>query len=196
MDNDKSTAYDWYSSYSGALSDIVEYSDWPDVHETISPSGVLRHHFYCVDEGETGNYHAGSYFVSHYNTAVNYFNNGNTTEAFRSLGKAIHYLEDASTPVHASSTVHGLVSPISHSSYETTVNNNLSRFSATSTTLYNTYSLMNLSSIVPDVAAYAYNQLPDEPFTTNSILTSADNAVPRAMRNVAAIMYRFYLDTL
>lgn len=197
LSKDKSYVYDWYTSLSSmAVSTVTEYSDWPDEHERVSPSGVLRHHFYYVDEGESGNYHAGSYFVNHYNDAVSYYNSGNTTEALRSLGKALHYLEDASTPVHTASYMYGLVSPISHSSYESTVNSNLSNFSASSTTLYNSYSQMSLSSIVPDVATYAYSQLPQEPFTTDSILSSASNAVPRAMRNVAAILYRFYVDTL
>lgn len=192
--NDKSNVYSWYSS-EGALATVVEYSDWPDNHEIISGSGVLRHHFYYVDRGEgSNNYHAGTYFVNHYQDAVEYYEAGNKTEAFRSLGKALHYLEDGSTPVHVASAMYGANSPISHSTYESTVNNNLSRFSASSSNMYNTYTSMALSSIVPNAASYAYSQLPDEPFTTASILASADNAVPRAMKNVAAIMYRFYLD--
>ena len=192
--NSYPAVYTWYLDQSGAFSTIVEYSDWPDNHETISPSGILRHHFYYVDEGESGNYHAGKYFENHYNDAVNYYKSGNPTEAFRSLGKAMHYLEDASTPVHTSSTMYGMVSPISHSSYESTVNSNLERFNHTAATIYSSYATARLSSIVPDAATYAYSKLPSEPFTESSILLSADGAVPRAMRNAGAIYYRFYLD--
>ena len=188
LQNEKANVYNWYSSH-GALTTVVEYSDWPDAHEI---GLALRHHFYYVDTGENGNTtHASTMFVNHYNTAVQHYANGNTTEAFRFLGKALHYLEDASTPVHTSSTMYANVA---HASYESVVNNNLSRFSADFTLLYTSYSQMSLSAIVPDVAAFAYSMLPETPFTDSSILSSADTAVPRAMKNVAAILNRFYLD--
>ena len=185
--NEKSAAYSWYvTQSSAALSMIVQNTDWPDENET--DSGFFSNHFYLQDS-EQFNTSALDRFTSHYNAARNYFNSGNKADAFRELGRAIHYLEDASTPVHVSLDFYGV---IGHAVFESYVNNHLSSYTATSGGQYNSMGVGNsYADIFETVSSYAYNYLPESIAAADSH-ASAQMTVPRAMRNVAGILFRFY----
>ena len=131
-------------------------------------------------------------FTQHYNAAVSYYEDGDYTDAFAELGRAIHYLEDASTPVHTSFDYYGLWAPIKHPQYEEYVNDHLSSYTATTSSQY---TLMNsgFTAIFNSISQYAYNLIPTN-WNDSGIHASASSAVPRAMQNVAGILNRFYND--
>lgn len=190
LNNDKLSVYNWYTSHgNNILSTIIVNSDWPDDNETDQRR--FTGHFYYAD-AYNDNHTALTRFTQHYNAAVSYYEDGSYTNAFAELGRAIHYLEDASTPVHASLDYYGLYAPIKHPQYENYVNDHLSSYQATTSSQY---TLMNTSftNIFDTIALYAYNRIPTD-WSDSGIHASASLAVPRAMGNVAGILNRFYND--
>lgn len=79
---------------------IIEYSNQPDIDEN---QGVYKYHFYnliieanFMNEKES----ALTKCKNHFNKAIEFYKDGNKTEACQELGRSIHFMEDMNTPVH------------------------------------------------------------------------------------------------
>jgi len=86
--------------------DLVRYSDFPDINGTESRN-INNLHFYhgrnrdnyfrnIFDSG----HNAKTRFIYHYENAVRLWNQGNQEDAFKSLGKSIHFITDLANPLH------------------------------------------------------------------------------------------------
>ncbi|MCL2521287.1 MAG: hypothetical protein FWE36_00330 [Erysipelotrichales bacterium] len=97
------------TNYTGTTwANVVWYTNWSDAHErdTIGPlnTPTFSSHFYYVPTsgnllGSNGP-NAKDRFMQHYNAAINLYRSNRHIEAFRRLGKALHYISDMAAPVH------------------------------------------------------------------------------------------------
>jgi hypothetical protein len=119
-----------YGSQSMNDNILTRYADYPDIvrHGASSEGDFLwfwgngmggnYDHFYNANN--KGNYFNGSVWttvvddhtaksraIQHYNAAVSFWNSGNKTEAYKSLGKSLHFIGDLSTPHHVGDQLPG-----------------------------------------------------------------------------------------
>lgn len=187
LQNERSAAYNWLKGLE-SLTTIIENADWPDSAET---DGItFRGHFYYQD-GSQPSPNALSRFTQHYENAISYYEDGQYKFCFQELGRALHYLEDASCPVHVSLDFYATPS---HALYENYVNSHLSSYTASSGGRYTYMSTSHsYENIFESVSSYAYSYLPEDSVGSGANL-SASYTVPRAMQNVAGLLYRFYSE--
>ena len=187
LENERSAAYNWLEDLASVLI-IIDNADWPDTSET---DGItFRGHFYSQDRSQTSTT-ALTRFTQHYEDALEYYDDGLYTNCFQELGRALHYLEDASTPVHVAADFYAAPS---HALYENYVNDHLSSYRVTSGGRYSDMGASNTyEDIFETVSAYAYDYLPEDSIGSGADY-SASRAIPRTMQNVAGLLYRFYND--
>ncbi|MEN6313536.1 MAG: zinc dependent phospholipase C family protein [Clostridiaceae bacterium] len=192
LENDKgwSIAQYFYAENGTAL--IMEYSDKPDVDETDGITPFLGH-FYDPDTGT--NYLGGTdptaraRFSTHFYTAVNYYNNNNKTEAWKSLGRALHYYGDLSEPHHASNLIVGLSR---HGEFESWVDTNRTDFGVTTSNRYDYCLNSDIGTIAFAAALNAKSYVSGAESTlTSDMRDAASNTVRLAQEFTAGVLYKF-----
>lgn len=177
-------------------------SDAPDsslesVGHGENDNGLFLGHFYDPDTGKTWDGStaptAKSRLVNHYQTAVSRYKAGNITAAMESLGFALHYAADLSTPHHAANVTAGLTG--NHAQYEKWVRDNQSKYAATtlSSSTLTWARNTSVSNMGHNFAVNAKAQINNAKVEA-TFATAASNTLPKAQRNCAAILYKFLID--
>lgn len=144
---------------------ISRYSDWPDkTAEKFSaiPQDCHFYH-YPTKKNLAGSleHTAKERFTFYYAEAKTYYLNNNFNDAKRSLGKAVHYIADLTTPVHTGYTgpVSGLIELNYHVDFENTAKSKQGTIIANTNVNYN-YNNMHLLDIdvfAEQVAEFSYS---------------------------------------
>jgi phospholipase C len=179
---------------------LMEYSDWPDSYET--DLYTYLGHFYDPDTGK--NYLGGTSttaltrFIEHTNNALNDYET-DEEEAFKSIGKALHYLQDMHVPHHAANEIAGLSN---HTEYESWITDHQNEFIVTTSQKYDYLS----DNILSDFEGYSSEILIDSAVNAKSnielalsssesdMFEAAQNTLPRSQEIVAAYLYNFMLN--
>lgn len=181
------------SSYTSTLK---LYSDYPDTSESGQASDGFVGHFYDPDTGKSWNGAtnptAKARLVWWYNNAVSEYRAGRTASAMESLGCALHYAADLSTPHHAANKVAVLSL---HTQFESYAKNHQSSYAVTSASA-DTFSWAKRTSIGDmghNFAVYAKSiiNLADNQST---FATATQQTLPKAQRNCAGVLYKFLVD--
>lgn len=184
------------ASYTSALK---TRSDWPDSSlnsQGEDDAGLFIGHFYDPDTGRSWDGAtsptAKSRLVSRYQRAVSSYKAGNRDEAMTSLAFALHYAADLSTPHHAANKT-ALNS--NHTSYESWVKNNQNSYVATSLSSSTLTWARNtsISDMGHNFAVNAKAQI-NNALSSSTYATATSNALPKAQRNCAAVLYKFLVD--
>lgn len=190
---------------------IMDYSVKPDFDENDGGIGVLggfRGHYYDPSTaknfmGEKDNT-ANTRFCDHYNKAVSYYKNGDKEQAWQELGRALHYLQDLSSPHHAGN-LPNLKGPkgntLTHADYEAWVDRHNLKYTVESAPK-ETYDYVQKNTtwqIGHEMAVNAkanlyrvkswYYELDDR-----NKRTATNNTLPKAQRASAGILYKFLKD--
>lgn len=176
-------------------------SDAPDsASESISKgendAGTFLGHFYDPATGKTWDGStaptAKTRLVNHYQTAVSRYKAGNISAAMESLGFALHYAADLSTPHHAAN----ITAPTqNHIEYEAWVASNQNNYVATSlsSSTFTWAKNTSVSDMGHNFAVNAKEQIGNAKIRAK-FATATANALPKAQRNCAAILYKFLID--
>ena len=184
------------ASYTSALK---TRSDWPDDSQKSqgeNDNGLFLGHFYDPSTGKTydnsSSPTAKTRLVNRYQLAVSQYKAGNKDTAMTHLAFALHYAADLSTPHHAANKT-ALNS--NHTKYEKWVKDHQNNYVATSLSS-STLSLAKSTSIgdmghnfAVNAKAQINNALNDSTFGV-----ATQNALPKAQRNCAAVIYKFLVD--
>jgi hypothetical protein len=203
-------------------SQILLGSDWPDEHET---SDFNNSHFYYYPYGittgtnfmwETTNTakHRVIYWYDRavllYNTSMT--NATNRTLAFNYLGRAIHYLSDIGAPVHtgeraprhpitnAIELVSLAAQAVEHLTWEGDANNSKQNYAVSTGGFYGIYTSSPLSAIIDSNARISAGYYGASRQITKKVLppfywSSIQNSLQETQRDVAGLLYKFYIDT-
>jgi len=194
-----STMGSTYSTFysSTIIGTLKTYSCKPDEDET---DGINKWHFYNPSTGKnfmSENKSALTQFSDHYSNAVNYYSQGDTTNAWKSLGRALHYLEDLNTPVHTNSQslLDAGTGLKSHIDFESKVVEIQSDYTATMTTYqYRYYKNNDVNTIGKASASLANDNFSAMKNGTSTVTTVAGNSLTNAQKAVSGVLYKFYLD--
>lgn len=182
------------SSYTSTLK---LYSDYPDTSESgQTDDGKFMGHFYDPDTGASWNGvttpTAKSRLTWWYNNAVSEYRAGRTARAMESLGCALHYAADLSTPHHAAGKI---IWFSLHSQFEDHANANQGSYAVTSASA-DTFSWAKRTSIGDmghNFAVYAKSII-DLADNRPTFATATQQTLPKAQRNCAAVLYKFLVD--
>lgn len=182
-------------------STLKTQSDWPDSSiesqsKGENDNGLFIGHFYDPATGQTydNSYSptAKTRLVNHYQTAVSQYKAGNKSSAMTSLAFALHYAADLSTPHHAANKT---VANSNHAHYESWVKDNQSNY--IETTLSSDALSWAKSTSIGDMghnfAVNAKAQI-NYALSSSTYATATRNALPKAQRNCAVVIYKFLVD--
>ncbi|MCL2081893.1 MAG: zinc dependent phospholipase C family protein [Oscillospiraceae bacterium] len=185
---------------------LIQYSDWPDIYET---KDVNSWHFYYGDinsphygtnywRNHFDDHTAKSRFIHWYNSAVSKYRNHSRVDAYRDLGKALHYLQDLNAPPHTGdNTVNAIYVVGKHQKYEQTADERKAEFRVTSGGLYTHHVANTLSSVADTAARYSYGYYDitlTPPMYTDSMYANMGLPLQRSQRDTAGLIYRFFRD--
>ncbi|MCL2083459.1 MAG: hypothetical protein FWH04_09555, partial [Oscillospiraceae bacterium] len=198
---------------------LIQYSDWPDIYER---ENINSWHFYNARHGSLygtnywqngyDNHTAKSRFVHWYNSAVSKYINHSRVDAYRDLGKALHYFQDLNSPPHTGDTFStSLADKISaadtglykHRAYEKIADEMKATFRVTSGGLYTHHASNTLSSVADTAASHSFGQYSLAYSVVNSqgVVIYADSMrdsirlpLQRSQRDTAGLIYRFFRD--
>jgi hypothetical protein len=190
LSNDKPSAYNFFLNWNAAPI-IKQYSDWPDSNEI---GLVFNGHFGNLNfVNYLGQSSPTTYtnFNSHYNAALTSYRNGNRTDAWRSLGKALHYIADASNYHHA---VNKTVLNSDHGDYEEWVDARLSTSSFNWTSVGSSY-YTAIAGASLDTIVYSATHNASQNSTSTMTYTAVTQAtLTYAQAVTAAVLYKFWLE--
>lgn len=192
LGNDKSSAYNFYMNWNAAPI-IKQYVDWPDNNENDLPFINIGH----FGDLNQKNYNGGSSpttytrFAQHYNDAITSYRNGNKTDAWRSLGKALHYIGDASNYHHA---VNLLATNSDHSDYEKWVDERLSTSSFNWSSIGSSYYTAIADASLVTIVYSATHNASQNPTSTMSYTAVTQATLTYAESVTAAVLYKFWLE--
>lgn len=182
-------------------STLKTQSDWPDSSiESYSmgenDNGLFLGHFYDPDTRTT--YDGSSSptakvrLVNHYQAAVSRYKAGNKSSAMTSLAFALHYAADLSTPHHAANKT---AANSNHVAYENWVKNNQNSYIETSLSsdALSWAKRTSISDMGHNFAVNAKAQI-NNALSSNTYATATRNALPKAQRNCAVVIYKFLVD--
>ena len=188
-----------YPSYplSSYTSTLKTASDYPDTSASgQTDNGTFIGHFYNPDTGRTWtgvtNPTAKARLIWWYNDAVSKYKAGNISTAMNSLGCALHYAADLSTPHHAANKV---VGTSMHAEFENYARAHKNEYAVTSTTS-NTFTWAKSTAIGDMGHNFAVN--------AKAVINTAEDGtkfpeatqqtLPKAQKNCAAVLYKFLVD--
>lgn len=179
------------------ITTLKTYSDYPDTLASgQTDDGKFTGHFYDPDTGKSwtgvSNPTAKARLIWWYNNAVSEYKAGRATSAMESLGCALHYAADLSTPHHAANKVAGLSMHMEFENYAQGHKNSYIVTSAPS----NTFSWAKSTAIGDMGHNFAVN--------AKAVINIAEDGtrfpeatqqtLPKAQRNCAAVLYKFLVD--
>lgn len=186
------------SPLSSYASTLKTYSDYPDTSASgQTDNGTFIGHFYDPDTGRTWtgvtNPTAKARLIWWYNDAVSQYKAGNTSTAMQSLGCALHYAADLSTPHHAANKT--ALTNTMHMEFENYARANKSSYAVTSTSS-STFTWAKSTSIGDMGHNFAVNAKAeiDLAMDGTKFPEATQNSLPKAQRNCAAVLYKFLVD--
>lgn len=189
-----------YPSYplNAYTSTLKTYSDYPDtVASNQTDNGTFVGHFYDPDTGRTWtgatSPTAKARLIWWYNDAVSKYKAGNTSTAMQSLGCALHYAADLSTPHHAANKT--AISNTMHMEFENYARANKSSYAVTSTSS-STFTWAKSTSIGDMGHNFAVNAkaVINTAMDGTKFPEATQQTLPKAQRNCAAVLYKFLVD--
>lgn len=163
--------------------ELIRYADFPDNNQYESEYRNNMHFYHGINKDNYmrgivgGGQTAKTRFMHHYNMALVLYGIGDKTEAYRSLGKALHYISDLSTPVHTGDQLPDAMIPIAialgpiglagiaiyiadmignHMLFESIANDNTATFLEEYNVSEN-LSSYSLSQMVETITSFSYN---------------------------------------
>jgi len=208
--NEQSAIYNKFTAVQ--IASATEYADWPDNIFFGETENYNNCHFYNFPAST--NYWWGttptakSKFISWYNSAVDKYNR-DVEGSFDDLGKAIHYLSDIGTPVHTGDRAiidilfpYGLVEDAVqfgiHAAYELDADIHKANYTVTSGGYYYFFANNNTDYISETNAGISYYYYADTaplfpPY--NDYWAAVQYPLEYTQRDIAGLLYKFYLDT-
>lgn len=183
---------------------LIKYSSEPDSSEKDSIMGIPTYegHFYnpYTDKNYLGDYKptAKTRANEHYNNALNYYKNKDYVNAWKELGRAFHYIEDATEPHHARNKVAFFSL---HSEFENWTDNQIKKdssdFKVYTSDQYDTVLKQSISNDVIDCAKVGYANYAEPDYTEIDRVyrSMAKTTLSYAEKNVAAVLNKFMHDT-
>lgn len=177
---------------------IKSWADYPDTYDSGQTDGItFAGHFYSPITGTTylgGFASAKDRLVWWFNDAVSKYNSGQTSNAVKSLGCALHYAADLSEPHHAA--LQTAANPLyKHTEFEAWVKNNHSSWSVI--TMPSSSFTWACNTGIADMGHnFALNAEPYASYANNTstFMTAGNNTMPKAQKNCAAVIYKFLLN--
>lgn len=178
---------------------LITYSLKPDEDE--NQGSTFKHHFYNPVTGrnflgeEKG---ALSKCEEHYGACLELYKEGNKEKAFEEFGRAIHFLEDANTPVHTgyvypSDAVFKLSKHVQFENVCDLINKNCDAQISVENLDY--YRINDLKTIVKASAVLALDNFYRlEEIETSNEEELAKNSILNAQKNVVGMLYKFIGD--
>lgn len=178
----------------------------PDKYEN---SMIFKGHFYHAIDGDswTGSKTntALTNCVSHFNQAVSLAKSGNRDKAYEEIGRALHYIQDAGEPHHASNIVYLPPVQLAHGRYEDFVDGNIDHYVSLISSVYsfnfgsgNSYSYSatvrnSVNYFVKGAAtrAYSYRDQVKSSFDQSQWNHVAEILIPNAVAYSAVLLYKF-----
>ncbi len=168
----------------------------PDTLENDSSTFVGH---YCNSQLKNKNYTtnptAYTRFNNHYYNSLVAYDNGGYEYAYKELGRAMHYLEDITSPPHAA-----LITGDDHQNYEVYARNNVISVSQLTTAPNSTYTYMAstsgqtmCTSFATESEGYDYLVYLADSSTTKK--NGTKTCLKKAQRIVAGLGYRYLQDT-
>lgn len=185
---------------------IIQYCTQPDIDEI--EGGFSQHFFNLVTQKnfKGTDDSALTKLCTHFYRAVGYYQSGNAAKAMEELGRALHFEEDLSTPVHSNtlSALDAGTKLLSHVSFEKKCVELQEHFVAEMTLpefgYYDDNSIRQISLNSLDMASQNYaalNQHKRSHIHKEQLLTEiVGNSVIQAQKNAAGVLYRFCLKVL
>ncbi len=184
----------------GVILRIALLASAPDNSEDESYTLGNLDHFYVISTGKgfLGGKSSNDRFIEYYNKAVTAQKSGDNYLAAEHLGRALHYVQDASVPHH---TV-GYTS-LSHANYEAFCAENCESYledledADETNTLYQSIKIRATSEIVSYEANYSNGFLDsvDNSLNKSKWENTARHLMKRSTNVSAAIMYKFAVDS-
>lgn len=178
----------------------------PDKDEN---QNIFEGHFYHAVDGDswTGSKTntALTNCVSHFNQAVSLAKSGNRDKAYEEIGRALHYIQDAGEPHHASNIVYLPPVQLAHGRYEDFVDGNIDHYVSLISSVYsfnfgsgNSYSYSatvrnSVNYFVKGAAtrAYSYRDQVKSSFDQSQWNHVAEILIPNAVAYSAVLLYKF-----
>lgn len=187
---------------SGEFKDLViEYSLKPDEDE--NQGSTYKHHFYnpVTEKNFLGERKGAlSKCKEHYNNAISKYKSGERIASYQELGRAVHFLEDANTPVHTGydTPTDSVIKLPLHVRYEKKcdlINKSCNAEISLSSLEY--YKSNSIDTIVKSSAVLAMDNF----YRLENIEKSNDdelakNAVLNAQKNVVGLLYKFASEAI
>ena len=184
----------------GVILRIAIFAGAPDHSDDESYVVGNSNHFYVVDTGKglNGKESSSVKFVEYYNKAKAAQKRGDNYLAAEHLGRALHYVQDASVPHHTISYL-----TIAHANYEKFCSENVETYLSeledpySPNTLYPSITKRALNEIVPFEAEYSHAFYGNVNTTLNQSKwgSTASQLIKRSTKVSAAILYKFALDS-
>ncbi len=181
------------SSYTSTLK---LYSDYPDTSESGQTDHAFAGHFYNPDTGRTllgaTSPTAKARLTWWYNNAVSEYRAGRTSSAMESLGCALHYAADLSTPHHAACRTY---MDSLHLEFENYARAHKSEYAVTSASS-DTFAWAKRTSIGDMGHNFAVNAKPVFSIANDATRfpEGTQLSLPKAQRNCAGVLYKFLVD--
>lgn len=202
-----------YSFYSGYAAQLKKGCVDPD-HKGDVDKGTGTHYYSCATakgkrlELKCGYYpnRLGAYAKSartmledNYSCALSLYKNNKVEQAMYYLGRALHFLEDMSNPVHAAGMKLENIDTNPHKAFEKQSVSLAKEFSPAGLDkgLAENYSEDSLESPINKLCKAANKYAPDiAKLDPSALETAVRELVPLAAQNAAALLIRFYDDCL
>lgn len=174
---------------------ILYFCDWPDTIGNETDSGTYAGHFYDPDTGKNWmgqtSPTAKGRALTYFNSAVSDYKNGDKDDAYKCLGKGLHYVADLNEPHHASNLT-ALNS--NHTEFEKYVDKNRTSFTIPGNTLsnsiYTTATSKSVSTFLQSSAVYA-KSLAGIAQDSSTYYTAGDKCVTQAIKCSVEYIYKF-----
>lgn len=200
LSNEQPTVYSFYTSTRKALT--IQAADYPDLNDTELFINHFYHYPTGTNWGGSSSDNALQRFTNMYQAAVaSYEADPSSEDTWDYLGSAIHYLSDMGCPKHTGDHYdNGDIANmlIAHTNYEEDAEDNKSSYAVTSGGYYSWYSATGLTSIGVSVAQLShslYNQTFQKSTNAAAYWNSIETQLKYSQRDVADLLYKFYLDT-
>lgn len=178
---------------------IVEYSVMPDKDET--DDAYSQHFFNLMTQKnfKGADDSALTKLCTHFYRAVGFYRAGNVKMAMQELGRALHFEEDLSTPVHSNtiSTLDAGKKFLSHVGFERKCVELQEHFVAVMEPLeycyYDDNSIKRIGYATSDMASQNFAALSSKKLPVDQII---ENSIIQAQKNASGVLYRFCLQVL
>lgn len=207
-DLNKTKLTNFYSKYS---SKIIEGAQSPDLDGDVDKGSGTHYYSPTNPKGkplpQKGDYYqnrVGAYsksartmFEENYTSALNLYKNGKIEQAMYTLGRAAHFVEDISCPVHTANVKFFDKETNLHRAFERYSINEAKKHLPTTydKRLTKTYSEKNFANAINKLAQKSNKRAkPMEKLETSAYDETLAEMIPAAVQNVMALFMRFYDD--